>query len=468
MIYIFTGPTLAPRDGAAVLDARYLAPVAQGDLYRVAQRRPRAIGIIDGYFERIPAVWHKEILWAMSQGIHVYGSASMGALRAVELEAFGMVGVGHIFESFRSGELEDDDEVTVVHAPAEHEYRPLSEAMVNIRSTLARATAQGVIGGGTRRSLEQLAKELPYQERSWERLLGSEPELSRVELDALHRWLPQGRVDQKREDALAMLRRMAEEVGPHAPAKRVSFTFAHSNAWDRAIRRSHDSSARFAGDGEVLAADSLLEELRLRGEETYRRALADAFARLLSTAEARRQGGEPSKSELRSAGESFRRRHGLLLPQQVEEWLAANDLDPEGFLALVAGEALIERARTERWSEILLELADSLRSVGAFAELVSTARQKRRELAGAGLENPSFEDCGLTEESLYHWYFRERLGTAVSDDLAATAERLGFKSEEALRRAVLRERCFFDLRRRARVHPDATEAVAGEVSGDNI
>jgi hypothetical protein len=54
--------------------------VAQGDVYRAALRAPRAIGIIDGYFERMPSVWHKEILWAMSRGIHVFGSASMGAL----------------------------------------------------------------------------------------------------------------------------------------------------------------------------------------------------------------------------------------------------------------------------------------------------------------------------------------------------------------------------------------------------
>ena len=60
-------------------------PSAQGDVYRVAQERPSAIGIVDGYFEGVLSVWHKEILWAMAEGIHVFGSASMGALRAAEL-----------------------------------------------------------------------------------------------------------------------------------------------------------------------------------------------------------------------------------------------------------------------------------------------------------------------------------------------------------------------------------------------
>ena len=63
------------------------------------------IGVIDGYFEVVPTVWHKEILWAMSQGIHVYGAASIGALRAAELAEFGMNGVGQIYQQYRSGEL---------------------------------------------------------------------------------------------------------------------------------------------------------------------------------------------------------------------------------------------------------------------------------------------------------------------------------------------------------------------------
>ncbi len=82
----------------------------------------------------------------MAQGIHVFGSASMGALRAAELAAFGMEGVGAIFEAYRDGALEDDDEVAVVHGPAESGYRALSVALVNIRHTLAAAEAQSVIG----------------------------------------------------------------------------------------------------------------------------------------------------------------------------------------------------------------------------------------------------------------------------------------------------------------------------------
>ena len=103
---VFVGPTLRAEDLAPDGDIVVLPPVAQGDVYRAAQAQPSAIGIVDGYFEGALSVWHKEILWAMVEGIHVFGSASMGALRAAELHPFGMRGIGRIFEAFRDGELE--------------------------------------------------------------------------------------------------------------------------------------------------------------------------------------------------------------------------------------------------------------------------------------------------------------------------------------------------------------------------
>jgi len=171
MTFIFVGPTLPADEIARTQGFVFLPPVAQGDLYRAARLRPRAIGVIDGFFSGAPSVWHKEILWAISQGIPVFGSASMGALRAAELHAFGMRGVGRIFEAFRDGALEDDDEVAVVHGPAELDYVAASEAMVNIRATLARAEVEGVVSPASRRALDAFAKSLFFPQRSWEALL---------------------------------------------------------------------------------------------------------------------------------------------------------------------------------------------------------------------------------------------------------------------------------------------------------
>ncbi len=138
-VYVFTGPTISASEARRELEAVYLPPAAEGDVYRITLQHPQAIGVIDGYFQSVPTVRHKEILWAMSRGIHIFGSASIGALRAAELFPFGMEGVGTVFELYRDGILEDDDEVAVAHGPADMGYLACSEAMVNIRQTLRKA-----------------------------------------------------------------------------------------------------------------------------------------------------------------------------------------------------------------------------------------------------------------------------------------------------------------------------------------
>jgi hypothetical protein len=241
-VVVFSGPSLAPADAQAVLDAVYLPPAAQGDLYRAVQRyRPQAVGLIDGLFEQVAAVWHKEILWAMDRGVHVFGAASMGALRAAELAAFGMEGVGAIFAAYHSGELEDDDEVAVIHAPAEHGYRALSMALVDLRPTLSAAATAGVIAPETGARLIALAKARYYPERSYAQLLldARADGASGDELAALAAWLPQGKIEQKRADALALLHVVGARVAAGLPPKQVRYYFERSAYWARFVQAEH-------------------------------------------------------------------------------------------------------------------------------------------------------------------------------------------------------------------------------------
>jgi len=237
-VCIFTGPTISAADARLELEATYLPPVSQGDVYRAALKHPSAIGIIDGYFERVPAVWHKEILWAMSRGIHVFGSASMGALRAAELHVFGMVGVGKIFEAFHRSELEDDDEVAVAHGPEDCGFLSVSEPMVNIRATLTAAESSGVISAPVRAALEKTAKSLYYPDRNYKKVIqcAREQSLPAGELKAFESWFPTGRVDQKREDAVAMLRAMRTLLENYPGPKRVNYLFERTHFWKRARR----------------------------------------------------------------------------------------------------------------------------------------------------------------------------------------------------------------------------------------
>jgi len=244
-IIIFTGPSLPPHEAELHFEASYLPPVSEGDVYRAALSGPRAIGIIDGYFENVPSVWHKEILYAMSRDIPVFGSASMGALRAAELAQFGMQGVGAVFEAYRDGALEDDDEVAVIHGPAELGYPMLSEAMVNIRRTLSDAETEGVFGPATLASFVRIAKNLPYRARTYHAILqgARDSGVPPNEVARFKAWLPNGRIDQKREDALSMLRVMEARLRQAPEANAVSYHFEHTTLWEQATRlavQSHD------------------------------------------------------------------------------------------------------------------------------------------------------------------------------------------------------------------------------------
>ena len=210
---IFLGPSL-PREAAApLLDAVYLPPVDQGAVVAaVHDHAPTAIGIIDGAFGTVPAVRHKDILWALEQGVAVLGAASMGALRAAELQGAGMIGIGLIYRWYRRSVLVDDDEVAVSMAPDDLGAGALSEALINMRITLRRAQRAGVISADQRRALVRAARQRHFASRSYAGAIDDveAAQGGTARLAALRDWLPSGRVDQKAEDARALLRAMAD------------------------------------------------------------------------------------------------------------------------------------------------------------------------------------------------------------------------------------------------------------------
>ncbi|WP_239014256.1 TfuA-like protein [Archangium violaceum] len=101
-------------------------------------------------------------MYALGQDVIVLGASSMGALRAAELHPHGMVGVGRIFEAYLEGRLSADDEVALLHGPAELGFRPLTLPLVNIRATLDASP----LDAGLRGLLLATATRLPFEERT--------------------------------------------------------------------------------------------------------------------------------------------------------------------------------------------------------------------------------------------------------------------------------------------------------------
>ena len=376
-IYVFLGPTLAEKDARAELDAVYLPPVSAGDVYRLWRRRPRAIGIVDGYFDRVPAVWHKEIMWVMERGVHVFGGAGLGALRAAELDSFGMHGVGWVYEAFRQETLDRDDEVAMRHATADDGYRPLSEAMVNIRRTLAAAQQQEIISAATAGILVTAGTALFYHDRTWPELLRA-AEAARAdtaELDALRRWLPAGRIDQQAADAVAMLREMRGFLAADPAPQQVSWTMANTAMWEVAKRRA-DVLPRDRAAGSRLMLEAILDEIRLHGPEAFETAGCRSLLRVFAADFAQREGLTIDGDRLHDAVAEFKISRSLEHDTDLARFLADNELSPEDFERLVVTDEMVRWACEQAQLETFDALLDDLRLNGEYPQLVARARAK--------------------------------------------------------------------------------------------
>ena len=462
-VAIFVGPSVSaeevrsawalPEPARSDLRLELLPPVSQGDVASLVRRSPQAIGIIDGYFDRVPAVWHKEILWAMSRGVHVFGAASMGALRAAELARFGMRGVGVIFEAFESDTLQDDDEVAVAHAGPEDGYRSLSVALVDIRATLRRAVDQGIVTADLAEALIEHSRSLFYPRRQFDALLAwgaaqgdSEDPSWTARIEALEAWLPQGRVRQKRLDALAMVRAMAEFLADGPEAMQVRYPFHATSTW-RDLQSSLLEQRPLDGraGAETLPEGALLDELRLLGAP-YRRLRGEALTRLLALEAAEVHGLQTGRSAAsrRLALQDWRRHMGLTDDAAWNEWLEAQGSTTAQMERILGDERRAQKMMTYAEDPLEGQLLDDLRRHGHLASLRQRARRKEEVLAQQGLSRVELQEHGPDDESLWQWYFGTRLNLERPEeerpeDLAAYAHAHDFKDVKELRWTVLRE-----------------------------
>jgi TfuA protein len=165
---IFLGPSLSHKRARKIFDADYRPPARKGDFLRLAaQSDVKLVGFVDGVFlQDYPPTPIEVYHLARKDGVLLAGAASLGALRAVELEKFGMVGVGKIFQLYKSGKINADDEVAVTFA-LDGDYQLQSEAMIDIRYNLYLAHKNGVISKKTKDVLAKLAKGIYFPHRSY-------------------------------------------------------------------------------------------------------------------------------------------------------------------------------------------------------------------------------------------------------------------------------------------------------------
>jgi hypothetical protein len=200
-IVIFLGPSLDLVTAQSVLPATYLPPIKRDDLAKLDEGA-RIVGIVDGEFFQSFAVSPMEVLQLLERGIKVYGSSSVGALRAAETHTYGMIGIGSIFEMYRDGRIDADDEVALTYDPST--YRSTSDPLVNIRFALKTAVLEDFIEQSKADEIINALKDVYFPFRSYQLVSQLCPELNN--------FIKQRRPDQKRDDALLLLRTIANAI----------------------------------------------------------------------------------------------------------------------------------------------------------------------------------------------------------------------------------------------------------------
>jgi hypothetical protein len=343
-IIVFAGPTISQPEAKRILDATYLPPVKQGDVLSwVYSEKPDVIAIIDGLiFSEMP-VWHKEILYALDNQVAVYGASAMGALRAGELNTFGMKGIGQVYRQIEAQELEDDDEVLCSFRQEGEGYRRLSEPMVNLRATFAHALEQHVIPSETYTALIAIAKGLYYPNRTFPAIFEQAVKtgIPETTITPLQQFVADQYVDIQKRDAVELLQTLAQLTpSDFVPEKKSLGTYStlFYTLYDRdRVTRDNDLEfpmyyvSNYVGlnhpDAEDINFQALNRKLTL--------ILAEIF------------GITARPEEIDKEVKRFRKKHELVDEQAFQAWLAQNDLNAGDFRQLM--EELARIRKTQQW-----------------------------------------------------------------------------------------------------------------------
>jgi TfuA protein len=205
---VFLGPSLKLDKAKKIINAEFRPPAKKGDFIKLSfMSETRKVILIDGVFLQDYPPTPIEVFQVISKSnFKVYGSSSIGALRAVELEKFGMEGIGKIFELYKKDIINSDDEIAVTF---DSNYNLLSEAMIDIRYNIFLAWKHQIIDKETKQIMTKLAKRIYFPYRSYDNIIEKSLDLfpsKRKFILKFKEYILTNRVSIKESDALKTLK----------------------------------------------------------------------------------------------------------------------------------------------------------------------------------------------------------------------------------------------------------------------
>jgi len=441
-IVFFAGPSLAKEEILHHLEALVLPPPAQGDiLTALDHHRPQAIAVIDTAFPR--SAWVSEIHYALRSGVAVYGAGAQGALRAVELQDHGMKGYGQVFHAFASGQQSADAAVLARYREEGGRFVRTSESLVNVEATLQAALGAGVIDDLVYGRLLQQAQALPWQERTWERILLPEMFAGVATSAAACAWIQDHPVDIQRQDALELVRAV---VADQEALRHRSYRPADRHGMLNNIYRRERKAMRRAGSVPFFSVAHHAAINHPRPLEVN----FDGLNRELVVFFAERMDLEPSEAELEYEWTIFKHERGLA-EEEVAQWLDENDLTPEAMDEFIRKNALCRKMHQwmimrQGMGRATSPFLDALRIRGEYPQYadasakIETSKEQHRDSYQAGFRRFTLEEIlairARATKKTFPWPVPFSQASAVigitKDELFYELRREGFHQEQTI------------------------------------
>lgn len=211
---VFAGISVSIEEAERLSEAEVRPPIKRGDLDQLNDGN--VVVIIGGELNESSVAPIDEIIRALHRGVKISGAASLGAVRAHEACAEGMVGHGWVYDAYCAGRIMGTDEIEVFYDP--DSYRPLTVPLVNVRFCLDHLAERGGISAEEIDRAMASLKELDIGERDRRnillhltRILGQERITKALKV------VSPADTDIKRRDAEALLRILRKGGIPWPP-----------------------------------------------------------------------------------------------------------------------------------------------------------------------------------------------------------------------------------------------------------
>jgi hypothetical protein len=213
---LFAGGSLAPVDALPDASLVWTGPADQGSMLAAVLDGFETIVLADGYFmSRFPCTTFEGML-ALESGVRVLGGASIGALRALELERHGALALGEVVDRLRAQPVKPYHWVAQTYDLAD---RPLTVPPVQVLDFLDQAQAAGELTDAERTTAITALEQIPFLELSLAGFLKALPDADlAARLRAFRDRRPADAFDVKRRDARCLLEEYQRTAHDHDPA----------------------------------------------------------------------------------------------------------------------------------------------------------------------------------------------------------------------------------------------------------